>query len=1101
MINRILDNIALFGVSNETDRTKIVLDQPLYVNGSVISTSPGTGTLVVNGGLGVSGNITGTAAVITDIYGAIRTSSQPYITSLGTQTSLSTVNLTVTNNLTVLGSTVTSNTTDLAVSASVVEIHKASGIGLVSDDGRDIGLLLHYYKNSLAKRDFLGWDNSSQSLVYLTNVAVSSGVVTGDAYGTFVLGNIELTSGLDSTNLSTGALKVQGGASVTGSAYIATIRTDNLLFGSNTNSWAVAGPMGPQGMFGASGATGSTGPAGAQGLSITGATGIPGTAGATGITGSTGATGIGATGLTGVPGQRGATGSSGIPGVRGFTGFTGATGASGARGSTGITGATGPSGGPTGATGPQGSTGIQGATGPGGPPGPQGLTGLPGPVGIAGSQGFKGEPGDPGGATGATGVSFTNASLSSGNLILTRSNSTTVNVGSVIGATGPQGTTGPIGPQGPSGGPTGATGSTGLPGYVITGISTLANEILLDQPLAYWKFDETGGSTIQNYGSLGTASDLYLTGQWQLGSFKIVPSDNKGYAYCASSSAFAMGGSLIYNTIPYTGSRTTEFIIYPNFDGANYLWILSIGADGETESTNFMSQISLLPTGELTDFWEYGAGTNVTPFSNIKIDGRGPVHIAVVKDSFLKTVTYFVNGIKGSEVSYLNEPSGGSGINNIRVGRTQVSNGLTSKFAIAHMALYNTKLSEERILARAKAAGLFSYGYVYSSTITGIQGNVGATGASGISGLTGPRGATGLQGATGVGGSRGATGPIGLPGPVGIAGSQGFKGEPGSPGSPGPEGPTGATGPSGGPTGATGIPGPSGATGPLGPVGSRGSTGIQGPIGSTGATGPSGGPTGATGPQGLIGTTGATGPQGATGLGSDGSTGATGATGLSGPPGAQGLTGSTGATGPQFVIYTGDSPPVSPAPGTLWWSFGVLYFYYNDGDSSQWVSVVAGPHVVDWNNLFNVPNFANLATTGSWSDLDFKPNLNRQTFSIDTLVEANGNLAVNIVAYTGYILYSLQSNVDIRARIYTNDYYRDYEFLRPIDEPTYLLNGYNGLIAEANLIAGTKYNFTPAIYGYNDNSPVDNTIPITLTNYSNIAVPISFSVTLVQTEL
>lgn len=1098
MINRILDNLALFNFGKETDRTKIVIDTPLYVNGSVISTSPSTGTLVVNGGLGVSGNIVATTANITDIYGSVRTSNQPYITSLGTQTNLSTVNLTVTNNLTVLGSTVTSNTSDMAVSASVVEIHKASGIGLVSDDGRDIGLLLHYYKNSLARRDFLGWDNSSQNLVYLTNVSVSSGLVTG-SYGTFVLGNIELTSGIESNNLSTGALKVAGGASVTGSAYIGTIRTDNLLFSSNNNTWAVAGPIGPQGMFGASGATGATGPTGPQGLSIIGATGISGSAGATGPQGLTGATGVGATGLRGIAGQVGATGSTGIPGIRGLTGFTGATGTPGLIGATGITGATGPSGGPTGATGITGATGPQGIQGVPGPQGIQGLTGLQGPVGIAGSMGFKGDPGDPGGATGATGVSFTNASLVFGNLVLVRSNLTTVNVGSVIGATGTQGTTGPIGPQGPAGGPTGATGSTGIPGYVISGISTLASEILLDTPLAYWKFNETTGPYFTNFGSLGTSADLYIYGQWRLGQSNIVPSDNQGYAYLASSTSYAETNNRIFSqTFPYTGDRTTEFIVFPNFDGANYLWFTSIGAEGEVEGFNCMSQISLLPTGELTDFWEFGAGTNVTPFSNIKIDGKGPVHITVVKDSTEKTVSYYVNGILGSVISYSNEPSGGSLVSNFRIGKTQLLIGNTSKFAIAHMALYDKKLSANRILARAKASGLYSYGYVFSSNITGIQGNVGATGLQGSVGASGPRGATG---STGLSGPMGATGPRGLQGPVGIAGSMGFKGDPGSPGPGGPIGSTGATGPSGGPTGATGVAGPSGATGPSGPPGSTGPRGFTGSTGQIGATGPAGGPTGATGP---IGTTGATGPQGATGQGLNGATGATGVIGLPGLHGATGplgLTGATGATGPQFVIHTGDLPPATPLPGSLWWTSGVLYFYYDDGDSSQWVSVVAGTYVVDWFNLFNVPNFANISTTGSWTDLQFKPNLNRKTFYANTVVEANGNLAVNIAAYPGYILYSVQSNVDIRARIYTNETTRDFEFLREIDQPTFLATGYNGLLLEANLIADVKYSCAPAIYGYNDNDPINNVIPITLTNYANIATPISFSITLVQTEL
>lgn len=43
------------------------------------------------------------------------------------------------------------------------------------------------------------------------------------------------------------------------------------------------------------------------------------------------------------------------------------------------------------------------------------------------------------------------------------------------------------------------------------------------------------------------------------------------------------------------------------------------------------------------------------------------------------------------------------------------------------------------------------------------------------------------------------------------------------------------------------------------------------------------------------------------------------------------------------VVYVGVSPPSSPTAGGLWWESdtGVLYIYYNDGTSSQWV--VASP--------------------------------------------------------------------------------------------------------------------------------------------------------------
>ena len=86
-------------------------------------------------------------------------------------------------------------------------------------------------------------------------------------------------------------------------------------------------------------------------------------------------------------------------------------------------------------------------------------------VGAVGPQGNIGP-------TGATGNGITNATVSSGDLILTYSNTSVQNLGDITGPTGatgpqgPQGTTGPAGATGPQGatGPAGADGSDGADG-------------------------------------------------------------------------------------------------------------------------------------------------------------------------------------------------------------------------------------------------------------------------------------------------------------------------------------------------------------------------------------------------------------------------------------------------------------------------------------------------------------------------------------------------------------------------------------------------------------------------------------------------------------
>lgn len=89
---------------------------------------------------------------------------------------------------------------------------------------------------------------------------------------------------------------------------------------------------------------------------------------------------------------------------------------------------------------------VSGGTSNVGPPGPQGEQGLPGP-------------------TGSDGISVINANVkpNPGELIITLSDGTEINAGSVIGPEGPQGIIGPQGVEGPQG-PQGIEGPPGPKG-------------------------------------------------------------------------------------------------------------------------------------------------------------------------------------------------------------------------------------------------------------------------------------------------------------------------------------------------------------------------------------------------------------------------------------------------------------------------------------------------------------------------------------------------------------------------------------------------------------------------------------------------------------
>jgi hypothetical protein len=178
-----------------------------------------------------------------------------------------------------------------------------------------------------------------------------------------------------------------------------------------------------------------------------------------------------------VVGPQGPFGPQGPAGPKGDTGATGLTGPQGPQGPAGRSvasnGATidtngnlqltltdgtilsaghvvGPQG-PQGVAGPQGPQGLQGEVGPAGP---QGLQGLQGPQGESGPQGLQGPAG--------TSI-ISGAVDSNGHLIVTKSDSTTIDMGSIVGPQGPQGEAGPQGIQGLQG-PAGPAGAQGLQG-------------------------------------------------------------------------------------------------------------------------------------------------------------------------------------------------------------------------------------------------------------------------------------------------------------------------------------------------------------------------------------------------------------------------------------------------------------------------------------------------------------------------------------------------------------------------------------------------------------------------------------------------------------
>jgi hypothetical protein len=250
-------------------------------------------------------------------------------------------------------------------------------------------------------------------------------------------------------------------------------------------------------------------------------------------------------------------------------------------------------------------------------------------------------------------------------------------------------------------------------------------------------------------------------------------------------------------------------------------------------------------------------------------------------------------------------------------------------------------------------------GYILITGTDGVRQWIDPSDISGFLGSQGDTGFTGSQGDIGFTGSQGEAGQDGTDGAVGEDGFTGSQGDLGFTGSQGDIGFTGSQGDIGF-VGSQGEAGPAGQDGTDGIIGVDGFTGSQGPIGFTGSQGEAG-PAGQDGTDGIFGGDGFTGSQGATGpagieisatepdsteiLWCD--TSEAGDAVL--PVGGQtGQVLKKASNNDYDATWEDKSPPViisestpTGSPGALWFDPVdlILYVFYQDNNSSQWVQI------------------------------------------------------------------------------------------------------------------------------------------------------------------
>lgn len=126
-------------------------------------------------------------------------------------------NVNIIGNLNVSGSQAASQSQQSG--SPILSIHY-SATPLILNDGKDIGFEWQYYTGT-EKRAFLGWQNSTGTLIYQDDITDTANVITAGTFGNVQFGSLTLSNSTVATSNTSGALSVTGGISTQGNLYVA----------------------------------------------------------------------------------------------------------------------------------------------------------------------------------------------------------------------------------------------------------------------------------------------------------------------------------------------------------------------------------------------------------------------------------------------------------------------------------------------------------------------------------------------------------------------------------------------------------------------------------------------------------------------------------------------------------------------------------------------------------------------------------------------------------------------------------------------------------------------------------------------------------------
>jgi len=160
-------------------------------------------------------------------------------------------NLEVDGNTILAGNTIYINKEVLNVLDPVIQVGGGpNGAPLTTNDGKDRGILMHYYVTGVGPQDaFMGWDTANSEFAFGSNVGILNDIITFYDYGNVRLGNVFGDSAEFSTSVDVGNSSIEGRITATGRISGREVLTTNgIFFNSNTISGNVTFPAGYNGM-------------------------------------------------------------------------------------------------------------------------------------------------------------------------------------------------------------------------------------------------------------------------------------------------------------------------------------------------------------------------------------------------------------------------------------------------------------------------------------------------------------------------------------------------------------------------------------------------------------------------------------------------------------------------------------------------------------------------------------------------------------------------------------------------------------------------------------------------------------------------------------